>query len=722
METKPISRRNFIKLSGVTGAALTLGFYFPAAGKEAEIIKAETAENLGIELNAFISIDPSGKVTIVNHRSEMGQGAFQTVPQIIAEELEVDMNNINIVFGSGNAKRYGSQLTGGSSTVRGAYKHLLKVGASAREMLIEAGAKKWNVSKTECFAENGQVIHKPSNRKFHYGELVQEAARLTPPKDVTIKKPEDYKILRKPLPRQDTPLKTNGTAIFGLDKKLPGMLYAVVERNPRFMGKVKSFDDTETKKVAGVKHVIPVKMSVFATTREGVAVVADSLWAAMQGRKALKVEWDDTGFEHVSTEDLYSRMRNDLENKEGISYKTKGNAATALTKAEKKLDAVYETPYESHSCMEPLNCTAHYKEDGTCEVWGPIQAPDWLQDLLSPLLDIPAEKITVNMTFLGGGFGRKAFMDYPHEAAVISKAVKAPVQVVWTREDDTTQGPFRPGMVYRCAAGLTKNGNISAFKFKMAGQDMDHQWHGASKDSYNGSTTEGFPEPYFNSIPHYSFADIPLDTPTIPVMWWRSVYASTNGFAFESFMDELAHEAGKDPLDFRREHLGDERYNLLIDKLEEVSGWKNRKKNEGYGVAITECFSSIVGEVTKVSKKPDGKIKIDKVWAVMDCGWYVNPDIIRAQVEGSIVMALGAATKHATHFKEGKAVEKNFDTYKMPRITDVPDIEVHIMNNDEKAGGVGEPGLPPFTPALTNAIFDLTAKRIRKLPFSLDEV
>jgi len=724
METasKSISRRDFIKLSGVTGAALTLGFYFPAAGKDAEIIKAETAENLGIELNAFISIDPSGKVTIVNHRSEMGQGAFQTVPQIIAEELEVDLNNVNIVFGSGNAKRYGSQLTGGSSTVRGAYKHLLKVGASAREMLIEAAAKKWNVNKTECYAENGHVIHKPSGRKLHYGELVQEAARLTPPKEVAIKKPEDYKILRKPLQRQDTPLKTNGTAIFGMDKKLPGMLYAVVERNPRFMGKVKNFDDTETKKVAGVKHVIPIKMSVFATTREGVAVVADSLWAAMQGRKALKVEWDDTGFEHLSTEELYSRMHSDLQNKEGISYRTKGNAAAALTKAEKKLDATYETPYESHSCMEPLNCTAHYKEDGTCEVWGPIQAPDWLQDLLSPLLNIPAEKITVNMTFLGGGFGRKAFMDYPHEAAVISKAVKAPVQVVWTREDDTTQGPFRPGMVYQCAAGLTKNGNINTFKFKMAGQDMDHQWHGASKDSYNGSTTEGFLEPYFNSIPHYSFADIPLDTPTIPVMWWRSVYASTNGFAFESFMDELAHEAGKDPLEFRRQHLGDERYNLLIDKLEEVSGWKNRKKNEGYGVAITECFSSIVGEVAKVTKKPDGKIKIEKVWAVMDCGWYVNPDIIRAQVEGSIVMALGAATKHATHFKEGKAVEKNFDTYKMPRITDVPDIEVHIMNNDEKAGGVGEPGLPPFTPALTNAIFDLTAKRIRKLPFNLDEV
>ncbi len=717
--SKNLSRRNFIKLSGLTGAALTLGFHMSANGKEAEIIKMETAENLGIDLNAWISIDTSGKVTITNHRSEMGQGSWQSVPQIIAEELEVDLNKVNIIFAQGNNAKYGSQITGGSSTVRGTYKKLLNLSATAREMLIEAAAKKWNVSKIECYAEDGHVIHKPSGKKLHYGELVQEASKLEPPKSVKLKLPAEYKILRKPLPRQDTPSKVNGSAIFGLDKKLPGMLYAVVERNPRFQGKVKSFDDTETKKVPGVKHVITVKMSVFATFREGVAVVADSLWAAMQGRKVLKVEWDDSGFEHLSTEQLYSRMNEDLKTKEGLSFRTKGNFNGALEKSEKKIEAIYETPYESHSCMEPLNCTAHYQDD-KLEIWGPIQGPDWVQDLLSPLMNLPKEKIIVNMTFLGGGFGRKAFMDYPHEAAVISKEVKAPVQVVWTREDDTTQGPFRPGMVYQCSGGVS-GGRISAFKTKVAGQDMDHQWPGAQKDSYLGSTTEGFLEPYFDGISHYSFSDIPLDVP-IPVMWWRSVYASTNGFAFESFIDELSVEAGKDPLDFRRQHLGEERYQHLINKLEEVTGWKSRKKNEGYGVAITECFSSIVGEVVKVSKKPDGKIKIDKVWAVMDCGWYVNPDIIKAQVEGSIIMALGAAAVHATHFMDGKAVEQNFNTYKMPRITDTPEFEVHIVDNEEKAGGVGEPGLPPFTPALTNAIFDLTGKRIRKLPFNLNEV
>ena len=720
METqKSISRRNFIKISSVTGAALTLGYYMPAAGKESELMKAHVAESMGIELNAWISIDTAGKVTIVNHRAEMGQGSFQSVPQIIAEELEVDLNQVSIVFAKGNQTLYGSQVTGGSSTIRGSYKKLLRLGATAREMLIEAAGKKWGVSSSDCYAENGSVTHRSSGKKLSYGELVQDASTLTPPKNIVLKNPKDYKVLRKSLPRQDTPLKTNGKAIFGLDFKLPGMLYAVVERSPRFEGKVKSIDDQETKKVPGVRHVLKVNRDVFDNMREGVAVVADTTWAAIQGRKLLKIEWDDSPFPHHDTEQLYSTMREKVKG-EMISFKTQGNVNSVFTKSEKKLEALYETPYESHSCMEPLNCTANVTDE-KCEIWGPIQGPDWIQSNLSAHLKLPADKVTVNMTFLGGGFGRKAFTDYPYEAAMISKEIKSPVQVVWTREDDTTAGPFRPGMVYQCKGSIDNAGRITSFETKMAGQNMNTQNPGADKTVYNDSVTEGFLEPYLNSIPHYSFGDVPLESP-VPVMWWRSVYSSTNAFAFESFLDELAQQAGKDPLDFRRQHLGNPRYQELINKLEDVSGWKLRGKNTGFGVAITECFSSIVGEVVKVSKKVDGKVKIDKVWAVMDCGWYVNPDIIKAQVEGSIVMALGAATKHATHFAEGKAVEKNFDTYKMPRIADIPEIEVHVMENEEKAGGVGEPGLPPFTPALTNAIFDLTGNRIRKLPFNLDSI
>jgi isoquinoline 1-oxidoreductase beta subunit len=721
METsnKNLSRRNFIKLSGMTGAALTLGFYFPAKGSEAEVINPETAKNLGIELNAWISIDTQGKVTIINHRSEMGQGSFQSVPQIIAEELEVDLNQVNIVFAQGNQTKYGSQITGGSSTIRGSYKRLLKLSATARQMLIETAAKRWGAIASECYAENGEVIHKPSGRKLNYGALVEEASKLPAPQNVILKNPKDYKIIKKPLPRQDTPAKTNGKAIFGLDKRIPGMLYAVVERNPRFLGKVKSFDDAAAKAVPGVKHVIPVKMKVFSHDREGVAIVADNLWSAIQGRKALKVEWDDTGFEHHNTEQLYQRMNQDVKGKP-LSFKTKGNFDGAFEAAPKKVEAVYETPYESHSCMEPLNCIAHY-QGNKLEIWGPIQGPDWVQKDVAGFMELKPEDVTVNMTFLGGGFGRKAFLDYPHEAAVISQAINAPVQVVWTREDDMTQGPFRPGMVYQCKGGLSAEGRISAFETKAAGQNMGHQNPGADKKSYNSSVTEGLLETYMESLPNYSFGDIPLESP-IPVMWWRSVYSSTNGFAFESFMDELAVAAGKDPIDFRRQHLWDGRYHEVLNKLEEITEWKKRGKNQGYGIAITECFNSIVGEAVKVSKDAQGKLKIDKIWAVMDCGWYVNPDIIKAQVEGSIVMAHGAAVKHATTFKDGKAVEKNFDAYEMSKITDFPEIEVHIIDNEEKAGGVGEPGLPPFSPALTNAIYDLTGKRIRKLPFKMSEV
>jgi isoquinoline 1-oxidoreductase subunit beta len=718
---KQVSRRNFIRISGVSGAVFTLGFATPTWAKKAgKLLTAETASAMNIELTNWISIDKTGKVTLLNHRSEMGQGSFQSVPQIIAEELEVNLNAATIEFAPGHQSKYGSQITGGSSTIRGSYRHLLRTSAAAREMLIEAAAKKWAVDKKECFAEEGVVIHRPSGKKLGYGDLVEEAAKLTPPQKIKLKTKDEYKIIGKPLPRQDNPGKINGKALFGLDKKVPGMLYAQVERNARFHGKVKSFDDTAAKKIPGVKHVFKVQMPVFAHQREGIAVVADSLWAAIQGRKALKIEWDDSGFEHVSTEQLYARMKEDLK-KPGLSQRTGGNAHAAFEKSEKKLEAIYETPYESHSCMEPLCCIAHFKGD-SCEVWGPIQGPDWIQSDLAEKLKIPAEKITVNMTFLGGGFGRKAFTDYTTEAVLISKEIKASVQVMWTREDDMTQGPFRPGAVYECKGTLNDGGRISSFQAKMAAQNMNHQWSPKpDKTSFNDSTVEGFAKHYFESIPNYSFADIPTESP-IPVMWWRSVYSSTNGFAYESFIDEMAHVAGKDALEFRKSHLGGERYQAVLEMIAEKTNWKSRGKNDGWGVALTECFDSIVGEAVKVSKTADGKLKIDKVVAVMDCGWYVNPDIVRAQVEGSIIMALGAAVTHETHFADGKAIETNFHQYRMPRISDIGEIEVHILDNDEKAGGVGEPGLPPFAPALCNAIFDLTGKRIRKLPFNMSDV
>ncbi|PWK77595.1 isoquinoline 1-oxidoreductase beta subunit [Mucilaginibacter oryzae] len=716
METNTISRRNFLRASGLAGAALCLGFYLPANAKKEELAAA-TAES-GFDFNAWIRIDTDGKVTLTDHRAEMGQGSYQSVPQIIAEELEVNLSDIHVVFAQGNPVKYGSQITGGSSTIRGSYKKLLKLSATAREMLITAAANKWNVPAAECYAEGGHVIHKPSGKKLNYGELVAAASKITPPAQVKLKETSQYKLIRKPLQRMDTPMKTNGEAVFGLDKRLPGMLFASVERNPRLRGKIKSFDATAALKVPGVKKVFKIQMMVFKTTRDGVVVVADSTWAAMQGRKALKVEWDDTGFDHVNTADIYQAHENLLKTNEGLPAKKQGEPDAILAKADKKIDVIYQTPYQAHAAMEPLNCIAHYQQD-KIEIWGPIQAPDWVQGDISDKFKMPKEKVIVNMTFLGGGFGRKAFLDYTHEAVAISKELGGPVQVIWTREDDVKQGPYRAGISYR-GQGAIENGEITALKFKMAGQNIDH-WNGPGRDKANGSTTEGFLKPYYDSIKNISFADVPYEMP-LPNMWWRSVYASTNGFAYESFMNEMAVLAGQDQLDFRRKYLKDERSQRLIDRMEEVSGWKTRKQNEGYGVAITECFETTVGQIVKVSRQPNGKVKIDKVWAVMDCGWYVNPDIIRAQVEGSVVMALGAATIHEITFKNGLVEQNNFYDYLMPRMSDVPPVEVHIMENTANAGGVGEPGLPPFAPALTDAIFDLTGKRIRKLPFNLNEV
>ncbi len=717
MSTKSLSRRNFLRITSLSGTAFCLGLYYPASAKDG-IIKTIESEVADIELSAWILINPSGKVSLISHRAEMGQGVYNSLAQIIAEELEVNLDEVNIEFGQGDNKKYGSQITGGSSTISSSYQNLLKLGATARIMLVQAAANKWSVPVNDCYARGGHVFHKPTGKKLHYGELVAAASKLEAPKDIPLKKRSDYKIIGKPIHRQDTPMKTNGTAIFGLDKKLPGMLYAMVERNPRLRGKIKSYDDTETLKIAGVKKVFKVQMKVFETIREGVAVVADSVYAALQGKRALKIEWDDTGFEHVNTIDIYKQQQEDLNTKEGLVFKTKGDANSILEKADKLVDVLYQTPYQSHSSMEPLNCVAHYQAD-KIEIWGPIQAPDWVQQFISKEMGLPMEKVLVNMTFLGGGFGRKAFLDYPHEAVLISKEMGTPIQVIWTREDDVTQGPYRPGITYRCQ-GVVNNGQIGAYKVKLSGQNIDH-WFGADRSKPNSSASEGLLKQFIDSIENLSIQDVPFETP-VPIMWWRSVYASTNGFAFESFMDELAHAAGKDPLEFRKSLIKEERVLKQIEKLATVSGWKNKKKNEGFGVAITECFGTTVGQVVKVSKNAAGKINIDKVWAVVDCGWYVNPDIIKAQVEGSVVMGLGAATTHEITFKNGLTQQNNFYDYRMPRITDAPVVEVHLMENNENGTGVGEPGLPPFAPALTNAIFDLTGKRIRKLPFNMEEV
>lgn len=715
MKAMKVNRRDFMKLSGMSGTVLALGYYFPSIAQGATVVNLENANVSGTLLNDFIYITSQGKITLVNHRPEMGQGVYQSMPMLLAEELEVDMDQVEIMQSEGDDGKYGHQLVGGSGSVRKSWEPLRKMGAAAREMLIQAAAQEWGVAPSSCYAKNGEVYNASNTKSLGYGSLVEAASKLEAPEEVKLKSKKDFKVLGTPQARQDIVLKTNGVAEFGLDIKVPGMLVASVERSPVFVGKVKSFDDTEALKVPGVKSVMKTKMPVFSSTTEGVAVVADTYWAALQGRKKLKVEWDDEAYADVSNETIFKKFKEES-SKDGLVVHEQGDFGTAYESTDKKVEAIYECPFQAHAPMEPMNIVVSVTE-GACELWGPIQAPNWMRGALAGALEIPKDKVTINVSFLGGGFGRRAFNDYTLEAAAISKEVGAPVKVIWTREDDTRQGPFRPASLSSLKGGLNDKGELLAFENKAVHQEMGHQWPGADKTK--ADDLEGAVNPY--EVPNVTRRSVPQEL-HIPVMWWRSVYASTNGFANEAFMDELAQEADKDPIDFRLELLKNEpRYTAVLNKVKEKSGWKKDSK-KGYGVAIVESFGSICAQAAILGRDSKGSLVIEKYVAVIDCGMIVNPDTIKAQIEGSIVMGLTAAMKSEITFKNGRAVEQNFDRFKMLRIHECPEIEVHIMDNEEAPGGVGEPGLPPTAPALVNAVFDESGKRIRKLPFDLNKV
>jgi len=712
-----IDRRKFLKLSGASGAMLALGFTTAAIGKEPEVFKLTDEGVFGAELNPFIVIDKTGKITLINHKPEMGQGVFQSMPMLIAEELEVDLDKVDIVQGQGN-RRYGNQLVGGSNSVRGEWEPLRKMGASAREMLILAAANKWGIQPENCYAEDGKVIEKQTKKSLTYGELVEDAAQLKVPENPKLKDPKEFKILGKPLPRKDAPMKVNGEAQFGLDVEVPGMLYASVERSPTMHGKVLSYDEAAVKAVPGVKHVVKAERHVHDYHFEGVAVVADSYWAALQGRKALNVQWDLAGYEDIDSRKIDSDLVA-LKSEDGFLHQSEGDFDSAYTNAAKTIEAEYSLPYLSHTPMEPMNMTAHVT-DNSCEIWGSTQSPQWAMDDLVKYLGIPEEKIKIHVSFLGGGFGRRAFNDFVIEAASISKAVKAPVKVVWTREDDTQQGPFRPGTYHHLKAGFDASGKPVALQHKMIGQAIAYQSADADKTKMPWGVMEAINLHY--KFPNWKTNYVPYEN-QIPILWWRSVYSSTNAFAHECFIDEVAQEAGKDPLEFRKEMLREHpRYVKLLERLEKESGWHEPlQEGMGKGVAIAECFGSICGQVVYV-KRIDGQLKVDKVVAVIDCGMTVNPDTIVAQTEGNIVMGLTAAVKDPILFKRGRVIQSNFHNYDMIRINETPAIEVHIMENTEKPGGVGEPGLPPLAPALANAVFSESGQRIRSLPFRLERV
>jgi isoquinoline 1-oxidoreductase beta subunit len=711
-----IPRRKFIKVSAVSGTFLALG-YLSIFGKEPKIVNLKlTHEDAESELSPFIFIDTDGKITLLNHRPEMGQGTFEAIPMIIAEELEVDVANINIIPSPADRSKYGDQMVVGSRSIHSNYDLMRKVGATAKEMLIAAAAAKWNIPADACYAENAMVINRNTGAKLSYGDLVAYAGKLKPPENPTLKNPKDFKIIGKSFPRKDIPSKINGEAKFGIDITVPGMLYASIERSPVIAGKLVSYNDANAKSVKGVKYVLKTQREVFGQVRTGVAVIADNYWAALQGRKMLEVTWDNGDLETWTTQKIKDDYIN-ASHQQAEVFQQKGDFEKAFNAAPVKVVASYDTPYQAHAPMEPMNAIVSVEKD-KCEFWGSTQNPNGMKDFLSRKYHVPEENVTINYTFMGGAFGRRSLSDVVEEAADLSSQVHAPVKVIWTREDDISQGPFRACSLNVCRGAVDNSGNLVSLEHKVICQDIRNQ-NGKNPKPTDG-ISGGINTEY--AIDNFTISGV-LRKFYIPISYWRSVYHSTNCFAHESFIDELAWAAKKDPLDFRLSLLKNhKRYTQVLQKVADKSGWHNALENDtGKGVAIVERSGAFVAMVAEV-KRLQGKVRIVKITAAIDCGAPVNPDIIKAQTEGCIVMGLTATIKSGLTIAKGKVAEQNFNTYKMLRLEECPEIEVYVMDNAEHPEGAGEPGLPTVAPALTNAIFDLSKKRIRSLPFNLNEV
>ena len=714
--TNRIHRRKFIQIAALaTGGGFLIG-YLPSHDKKSIVANLSNIGETGLGLNQYIFIEPSGKITLFNHRPEMGQGTFGSIPMILAEELEVDINKVEVMASPADRSKYGDQMVVGSRSIASQFTAMRKMGAAAKEMLIAAAAKKWNVSADDCYAKDAKIIHKPSGKSFGYGELVEEASKLTAPQNPKLKDQKDFTIIGHSFPRKDIPEKTNGSAKFGIDYSVPGMLYASIERSPVFLGKIISFNDAKAKAVPGVKHVLKTKRDVFGYTREAVAVLADTYWAAVQGRKLLEIQWDNGDLESWSTQKIKEDYKKAAE-QDGVSLDSKGDIKKAFTDGKIKVEAAYETPYQAHAPMEPMNVLVHAQKD-KCEFWGSTQNPNGIRSQLAKQTGIPEANVTVNYTYMGGGFGRRSMTDVSEEATDLSMQSGAPVKVIWTREDDITQGPFRACSLNVCKGVIDENGNVTGLEHKVICQDIGNQSGSrfeASRGVIGGINTE-------YEIPNYTLRAV-LQKLYIPITYWRSVYHSTNCFAHESFIDELAIAAKKDPIDFRLNMLKNHRrYTQVLKMVAEKTNWyAPRMKDTGKGVSIVErsgAFTAMVIDIARIN----GKIKIQKITAVIDCGIYVNPDTVIAQCEGSIVMGLTATIKSGITIEKGKVAEPNFDKYQMLQLRDTPGIDVTIVKSTDPPDGAGESGLANVAPALTNAIFNMTGKRIRTLPFKLADV
>jgi CO/xanthine dehydrogenase Mo-binding subunit len=701
---KGMSRREFVAAGVAAGAGLVVGFYLPhrgSAGKEV------------FSPNAYVRITPDNKITIVVARSEMGQGVRTALPMILAEELEADWKRIEIEQ-AGASTLYGDQTTGGSASVRTTWDPMRKAGAAAREMLISAAALTWGVSRSGCVAQNGSILHAASKRQLSYGELAAKAATLPIPTDVPLKQAKDYKIVGQRLARVDTPAKVEGKATFGIDFRMPGMKYAVLSRCPTIGGKVVSFDDKDSKKISGVSYAGKVSDAA-------VAVVADSVWGAMEGRRLLNVSWDDGPNKELNTAAVVESLKQAAK-KKGASLYAVGDVSKA---AGRRVSAEYQLPSMAHAAMEPGNCTAHFRGKD-CELWAPTQVPQDCRDSVAQAVGLDPDQVKVNVTLMGGGFGRRLEHDYAVEAALVSKAVQAPVKVLWTREDDMRFSTYRPASLHQLSAVLDGAGWPVAFTHRIVAPSISGQ---KGQPGPNGIDPDLPDEAAFiYGLPNVSLEYVLAET-AVPLGWMRSVYALQAGFASESFIDELAAAAGKDPLEYRLHMLGKDqdipffattwhtaRMRGVLQLAADKAGWSKPLPAGRYrGIACFGCFSTYMAEVVEISMESDAP-RVHRVVAAVDCGQVVNPSIVEQQIPGGVVYALGNASRARITIEKGRVVQGNFDDYAPVRMDEAPVVEVYAVPSTESPTGIGEPSVPPLAPALCNAIYAATKKRIRALP------
>jgi isoquinoline 1-oxidoreductase subunit beta len=699
----PLSRREFVAAGVAAGAGLVIGFYLPHGNSSGSTFAP----------NAYLKITPDGKITIVVARSEMGQGVRTSLPMILAEELDADWKQITIEQ-AGASTLYGDQTTGGSASVRTTWDPMRKAGAAAREMLISAAALEWGVARSACKAENSAVVHSPSNRRLTYGQLAGKASAQPIPTDVPLKQAKDYQIVGKSVPRLDTPSKVDGTAAFGIDFRVPGMKYAVLARCPVIGGKVASFDDKESKKISGIGYVGKISDSA-------VAVVADSVWSAMEGRRVLNVQWDDGPNKDLNSSAIFESLKKSASNKAVTLYATGDTSKVSG----RRIEAQYQLPLMAHAAMEPGNCTAHFR-GSNCELWAPTQVPQDVRDSVAQAISLDPDQVKVNVTLMGGGFGRRLEHDYGVEAALVSKAASVPVKVLWTREDDMRNSTYRPASYHKLSAVLDAQGWPVAFTHRIVAPSISGQKGLPTPNGVDPDLPDEAALIY--SFPAATVEYVMTETP-VPLGWMRSVYALQAGFASESFIDELAVAAKKDPLEYRLHLLSKDedikyfdtvwhtaRMRGVLQLAAEKAGWgKPLPAGHYQGIACFGCFSTYMAEVVDITIEND-QPRVHRVVAAMDCGQVVNPNILEQQIKGGVTYALTNALRAQITIDKGRVVQGNFDDYAPIRMSEAPVIEAYTVSSTEAPTGAGEPPVPPLAPALCNAIFAATRKRIRALP------